>query len=86
MWCYSLTFSFVTSTFYTTQTFNLLRQRTFQECHRYLNRGSLVGGKQQGECLKVQWPVPTPTLSIIVNSNAYNFGLVSRKTSIFALA
>ena len=40
--------------------------------YRYQNHGSLVGGKQQGECLKVQWP--TPTLSVFVSWIAYKVG------------
>ena len=46
---------------------------------------SLVGGKHQGDCLKVQWSVPTTALSVFVNSIAYNFGFVTYIPLILAL-
>ena len=54
--------------------------------YRYQNRASFIGGKQRDMCLKMQLSVPTPTLSVFVNSIVYNFGLVTCIASIFALA
>ena len=51
-------------------TFNLVRHSTSQQSHKYQN-ASLVGEKQQGECLKVQWSVQTATLDVFVNSITY---------------